>query len=56
MKADLDPNNEITFQDFREQILRDYSVAVRRRECSVLGRREVLTGTAKFGLFGDGKD
>lgn len=56
MKADLDPNNEITFQDFREQILRDYSVAVRSRECSVLGRREVLTGKAKFGIFGDGKE
>ena len=56
MKADLDPGNEITFQDFREQILRDYSVAVRSRECSLLGRREVLTGKAKFGIFGDGKE
>ena len=56
MKADLDPSNEITFQDFRDQILRDYKVAVTSRQCSLLGRREVLTGKAKFGIFGDGKE
>ncbi|NND16073.1 MAG: transketolase, partial [Eudoraea sp.] len=56
MKADLDPHNEITFRDFKEQILRDYSVAVTSRACSLLGRREVLTGKAKFGIFGDGKE
>ena len=55
---DLQPrtSNDISFQDFRSQILKDYEVAVISRECSLLGRREVLTGKAKFGIFGDGKE
>lgn len=53
-KADL--SKEITFQDFKEEVLNDYKVAVTSRECSLLGRREVLTGKAKFGIFGDGKE
>ena len=56
MRADLDPNNPITYEDFKTQILEDYQVAVTSRECSLLGRREVLTGKAKFGIFGDGKE
>src|SRR5918994_2526183 len=40
----------------RESILDDYRIAVRSREASLLGRREVLTGKAKFGIFGDGKE
>ena len=39
-----------------EDILRDYRIAVESREASLLGRREVLTGKAKFGIFGDGKE
>jgi pyruvate/2-oxoglutarate/acetoin dehydrogenase E1 component/TPP-dependent pyruvate/acetoin dehydrogenase alpha subunit len=39
-----------------ESILRDYRIGVRSREVSLLGRREVLTGKAKFGIFGDGKE
>jgi pyruvate/2-oxoglutarate/acetoin dehydrogenase E1 component/TPP-dependent pyruvate/acetoin dehydrogenase alpha subunit len=39
-----------------ESILRDYRIAVRSREASLLGRKEVLTGKAKFGIFGDGKE
>lgn len=38
------------------EVLRDYSLAVQSREASVLGRREVLSGKAKFGIFGDGKE
>ena len=49
-------SNDISFDDFQSQILRDYRVAVTSRECSLLGRREVLTGKAKFGIFGDGKE
>jgi 2-oxoisovalerate dehydrogenase E1 component len=37
-------------------ILRDYSLAVQSREASLIGRREVLSGKAKFGIFGDGKE
>ncbi|MCX2680807.1 thiamine pyrophosphate-dependent enzyme [Galbibacter sp. EGI 63066] len=47
---------DISFDDFRSQILDDYKIAVTSRECSLLGRREVLTGKAKFGIFGDGKE
>lgn len=42
--------------DFHKEILKDYRIAVTSRECSLLGRREVLTGKAKFGIFGDGKE
>jgi pyruvate/2-oxoglutarate/acetoin dehydrogenase E1 component/TPP-dependent pyruvate/acetoin dehydrogenase alpha subunit len=40
----------------RESILEDYRVAYRSRQASLIGRREVLTGKAKFGIFGDGKE
>lgn len=40
----------------KEEILRDYALCVASRKASVLGRREVLTGKAKFGIFGDGKE
>lgn len=46
----------ITFEDFRTEVLNDYKIAITSRECSLLGRREVLTGKAKFGIFGDGKE
>lgn len=43
-------------QDFRELLLADYRLACISRETSLLGRKEVLTGKAKFGIFGDGKE
>ncbi len=46
----------MTFEDFQTEVLNDYKIAVTSRECSLLGRREVLTGKAKFGIFGDGKE
>ncbi|WP_282135793.1 alpha-ketoacid dehydrogenase subunit alpha/beta [Seonamhaeicola maritimus] len=46
----------ISFEDFKTEVISDYKIAVRSRECSLLGRREVLTGKAKFGIFGDGKE
>lgn len=46
----------ISFEDFKTEVLNDYQTAVVSRECSLLGRREVLTGKAKFGIFGDGKE
>lgn len=48
--------DNITFEEFRSEVLKDYEVAVTSRECSLLGRREVLTGKAKFGIFGGGKE
>jgi TPP-dependent pyruvate/acetoin dehydrogenase alpha subunit len=47
---------KISFQDFVSEILQDYRIAVESREASLLGRKEVLTGKAKFGIFGDGKE
>ena len=47
---------DISFEEFQSEILSDYKIAVTSRECSLLGRREVLTGKAKFGIFGDGKE
>ncbi|MFT3687295.1 MAG: thiamine pyrophosphate-dependent enzyme [Phycisphaerales bacterium] len=47
---------EITFEDFKTEVLNDYKIATISRECSLLGRKEVLTGKAKFGIFGDGKE
>jgi len=48
--------SNISFEQFKKEVLNDYKLAVLSRECSLLGRREVLTGKAKFGIFGDGKE
>ncbi|WP_299525846.1 thiamine pyrophosphate-dependent enzyme [Winogradskyella sp.] len=56
MKTNPDIKTEITFEDFKAEVVNDYKLAVTSRECSLLGRREVLTGKAKFGIFGDGKE
>lgn len=47
---------DLTFEDFKTEVLNDYKIAITSRECSLLGRKEVLTGKAKFGIFGDGKE
>jgi TPP-dependent pyruvate/acetoin dehydrogenase alpha subunit len=46
----------LTFETFRAEVLKDFSIACISREASLLGRKEVLTGKAKFGIFGDGKE
>ncbi len=46
----------ISFDQFKNDVLNDYAIAVESREASLIGRREVLTGKAKFGIFGDGKE
>lgn len=56
MQSETSSKSEISFEDFRAQVISDYKLAVTSRECSLLGRREVLTGKAKFGIFGDGKE
>ena len=47
---------KISFDNFREEVLEDYRLARISRQCSVVARKEVLTGKAKFGIFGDGKE
>ena len=49
-------DKSIDFQGFKNEIIADYQIACLSREASLLGRREVLTGKAKFGIFGDGKE
>ena len=46
----------LSYEGFRNQVLEDYRTAMISREASLIGRREVLTGKAKFGIFGDGKE
>ncbi|RYG52990.1 MAG: transketolase [Chitinophagaceae bacterium] len=47
---------KLSFNHFRQEVLHDYKLCCESREASLLGRREVLTGKAKFGIFGDGKE
>jgi len=49
-------SQQIRTQFTRESIVEDYRVAFRSRQASLIGRKEVLTGKAKFGIFGDGKE
>jgi TPP-dependent pyruvate/acetoin dehydrogenase alpha subunit len=49
-------SSELTFKEFRKEVLEDYRIACLSRQCSVIGRKEVMSGKAKFGIFGDGKE
>ena len=53
---DILSEEKFSFDRFREEVLNDYRLACESREASLLGRKEVLTGKAKFGIFGDGKE
>ena len=55
-KISKEVNPVLSYKDFIDEVINDYKIAVTSRECSILGRREVLTGKAKFGIFGDGKE
>jgi pyruvate/2-oxoglutarate/acetoin dehydrogenase E1 component/TPP-dependent pyruvate/acetoin dehydrogenase alpha subunit len=46
----------LSYEEFRQVVLNDYRLANESRQASLLGRKEVLTGKAKFGIFGDGKE
>ena len=46
----------ISKQEFIDQVKSDYITAYKSRQTSLIGRKEVLTGKAKFGIFGDGKE
>src|SRR5688572_31323467 len=49
-------SKELTLDEFKTEVLNDYKIAFRSRQASLIGRKEVLTGKAKFGIFGDGKE
>ena len=52
----ISQKKEISFYEFKIDVLKDYRIAIESREASILGRKEVLQGKAKFGIFGDGKE
>lgn len=54
--SDLSQQEKLSFDNFRQEVLRDFRICCESRETSLLGRKEVLTGKAKFGIFGDGKE
>jgi 2-oxoisovalerate dehydrogenase E1 component len=47
---------KLTATEFKQSVIEDYKLAYQSRQTSLLGRKEVLTGKAKFGIFGDGKE
>ena len=51
---DIALQEKLSFDHFRNEVLTDYRLACESRETSLVGRKEVLTGKAKFGIFGDG--
>ena len=55
-EATTQQDNRLSFDEFKNEVLQDYRLAVASREASLMGRKEVLTGKAKFGIFGDGKE
>ncbi len=56
MARKTDLTEELTLEEVKQEILRDYELCVTSREASLIGRKEVLGGKAKFGIFGDGKE
>jgi len=54
--ATASATERLSFEEFKKGVLDDYRMVVASREASLIGRREVLTGKAKFGIFGDGKE
>ncbi len=56
IQTDTGDLKNMDFKQFREEVLFDYRLALLSRQCSLAGRKEVLTGKAKFGIFGDGKE
>jgi pyruvate/2-oxoglutarate/acetoin dehydrogenase E1 component/TPP-dependent pyruvate/acetoin dehydrogenase alpha subunit len=52
----LPDTQKISFEELKSEVLNDYRLVISSREASLIGRKEVLTGKAKFGIFGDGKE
>ncbi|GAC1420658.1 MAG: alpha-ketoacid dehydrogenase subunit alpha/beta [Flavisolibacter sp.] len=56
LETSQDSVEKLSFDSFRNEVLHDYRWVCISREVSLIGRKEVLTGKAKFGIFGDGKE
>ena len=55
-KAAQPAKSELSFDEFKSIVINDYRIINESRQASLMGRKEVLTGKAKFGIFGDGKE
>lgn len=55
-QSNPDLNSHLSFEEFKAEVLQDYRIACESRETSVQARKEVFSGKAKFGIFGDGKE
>ena len=55
-KAAQPTKSELSFDEFKSIVINDYRIINESRQASLMGRKEVLTGKAKFGIFGDGKE
>ncbi len=53
---EINKQEALSFENFRSEVLKDYKISCESRETSLMGRKEVLSGKAKFGIFGDGKE
>ncbi len=53
---EINKQEPLSFENFRSEVLKDYKISCESRETSLMGRKEVLSGKAKFGIFGDGKE
>lgn len=49
-------SKDLSLEEFKAEVINDYKIAFQSRQASLVGRKEVLTGKAKFGIFGDGKE
>ena len=56
IKKAIETPKKLSFEQFKKEVLNDFKIALISRECSILGRKEALTGRAKFGIFGGGKE
>ena len=56
LTVNISKSARLSFDEFKQEVLDDFRIVVASREASLIGRREVLTGKAKFGIFGDGKE
>jgi pyruvate/2-oxoglutarate/acetoin dehydrogenase E1 component/TPP-dependent pyruvate/acetoin dehydrogenase alpha subunit len=56
MDKTTETGDKISYTAFTQEVLEDYRLAYISRNCSIIARKEVLTGKAKFGIFGDGKE
>jgi pyruvate/2-oxoglutarate/acetoin dehydrogenase E1 component/TPP-dependent pyruvate/acetoin dehydrogenase alpha subunit len=56
LEMELSPEIDLSFEEFKKEVLNDYKIGQLSRQMSIIARKEVLTGKAKFGIFGDGKE